>query len=247
MKVKVRLFWSLLFFTFLILTGCQQTDTGGGGQLNKFFISPFSTAIEGAAHVLGGNYGLAMVFITILIRLVLLPFMLQQMKSQKQMGIRMNELKPELIEIQKKIKETTDIKEKQKLQQNIYALYKQRGVNPLNLGCLPLLLQFPILMGLYYAIRESQEISSHTFLWFNLGQPDIWVTLIAGLVYFLQFKVSQKQMTVEQQKQMKLVGLLSPIMIIFFSFHAPASLPLYWAVGGLFLALQSYLISKFSR
>jgi YidC/Oxa1 family membrane protein insertase len=245
--MKVRLFWSLLFFTFLILTGCQHTDSVDGGLLNKLFISPFVIAIEGTAHVLGDNYGLAIVCITILIRLVLLPFMLQQMKSQKQMGIRMNELKPELLEVQKKIKETTDKKEKQKLQQDIYQLYQQRGVNPLNFGCLPLIIQFPILMGLYYSIRDSQEISSHTFLWFNLGQPDLWVTLIAGLVYFLQFKVSQKQMTVEQQKQMKLVGLLSPIMIIFFSFHAPSSLPLYWAVGGLFLTLQSYLVSRFSR
>jgi YidC/Oxa1 family membrane protein insertase len=247
LKVKVRVFWSLLVFIFLILTGCQQTDTGGGGLLNKLFISPFVIAIEGTAHVLGDNYGLAIVVITILIRLVLLPFMLKQMKSQKQMGIRMNELKPELLEVQKKLRETTNKEEKHKLQQNMYELYKQRGVNPLNLGCLPLLIQFPILMGLYYAIRDSQEISSHTFLWFNLGQPDLWVTLIAGLVYFLQFKVSQKQMTVEQQKQMKLVGLLSPIMIILFSLHAPASLPLYWAVGGLFLTLQSYLVSRFSR
>jgi YidC/Oxa1 family membrane protein insertase len=245
--LKVRLFWSLLFFTFLILTGCQQTDTVGGGLLHKLFISPFIKAIEGTAHVMGDNYGLAIVFITILIRLALMPFILQQMKSQKQMGIKMNELKPELLEIQKKIKESTDKKEKQNLQQDIYQLYQQRGVNPLNFGCLPLLIQFPILMGLYYSIRDSQEISSHTFLWFNLGQPDLWVTLIAGLVYFLQFKVSQKQMTVEQQKQMKLVGLLSPIMIILFSLHAPASLPLYWAVGGLFLTLQSYLVSRFSR
>jgi YidC/Oxa1 family membrane protein insertase len=62
------------------------------------------------------------------------------------------------------------------LQQSIYALYKNHDVNPLNLSCLPLLIQFPILMGLYYSIRDSQEISSHTFLWFNLGQPDLWVT-----------------------------------------------------------------------
>ncbi len=90
----------------------------------------------------------------------------------------------------------------------------------------------------------SKEIASHTFLWFNLGHTDIWITLIAGVVYYFQFKVSQSTMPTAQQQQMKMMGLLSPIMIVVFSFSAPAALPLYWTVGGIFLILQTIISSK---
>lgn len=106
------------------------------------------------------------------------------------------------------------------------------------------MIQMPILIGFYYAIRGSAEIASHSFLWFSLGQPDIWLTAIAGIVYYLQFKVSLANMPKEQQKQMKIMGLLSPVMIVFVSLNAPAALPLYWAIGGSFLIVQT-LIAKY--
>jgi YidC/Oxa1 family membrane protein insertase len=157
---------------------------------------------------------------------------------------KMDKLKPELDVIQKKLKGTKDQKEQQKLQQEMMGLYQKHGVNPLNVGCLPLLIQMPILMGLYYAISGSHEIATHSFLWFNLGQPDLWITAAAGIVYLLQFKASQANMTLEQQKQLKFMGLLSPLMIVIFSFNAPAALPLYWTVGGVFLILQTYISRK---
>jgi len=167
--------------------------------------------------------------------------MLKQYKNQQQMKEKMEILKPELDEIQAKIKKTKDSKEQQKLQQDMFGLYKKHGVNPLSVGCLPMLIQMPILMGFYYAIKGSEEIASHSFLWFSLGESDIWITALAGLVYYLQYKVSMSNVTREQQQQMKMMGLLSPIMIVMFSFSAPAALPLYWTVGGIFLILQSLL------
>ena len=140
----------------------------------------------------------------------------------------MEGIKPELTEIQAKLKSTKDQKEQQKLQQEMFGLYKKHGVNPLAMGCLPMLIQMPILMGLYYAISNSTEIASHSFLWFNLGHSDIWITLIAGVVYYLQFKVSQSNLTTDQQKQMKMMGLLSPIMIVMFSLNAPSA---YLCIG----------------
>lgn len=103
----------------------------------------------------------------------------------------------------------------------------------------------PILMGLFYAIQGSPDIAIHSFLWFSLGEPDLLITLIAGIVYYLQFKVTQSSLPVEQQNQMKIIGLLSPIMILIFSFSAPAALPLYWGVGGIFLILQTFATRKF--
>ena len=107
-----------------------------------------------------------------------------------------------------------------------------------------MLIQMPILMGFYYAIRGSQEIASHSFLWFNLGQSDLILTALAGIVYYLQFRVSQSTMTQEQQKQMSKIGLISPIMIVIVSLNAPAALPLYWTVGGTFLIFQSLIGRK---
>ena len=76
------------------------------------------------------------------------------------------------------------------VQQEIMSLYKEHNINPLNMGCLPALIQMPIIMGLYYAILYSAEIKTHSFLWFDLGSTDIWMTAIAGVVYFVQAKVS---------------------------------------------------------
>ena len=168
-----------------------------------------------------------------------MPWMLKQYQKQQSMKGKMDILKPEMEKIQKKLKETKDPTTQKELQQEMMEVYKEHGVNPLNIGCLPMLIQMPILLGFYYAIRGSEEIATHSFLWFNLGQPDLWVTALAGIVYYLQFKVSSSNMPAEQQKQMKFMGLMSPIMIVMVSFQAPAALPLYWTVGGAFLIVQS--------
>ena len=119
-----------------------------------------------------------------------------------------------------------------KLQQEMMGLYSKHGVNPLNMGCLPLVIQMPIIMGLYFAILYSPDVKSHQFLWFNLGEPDMIMMVFAGAVYFVQARVSLWTMPEQQQKQMKMFIYMSPIMIMFISFKAMAALPLYWAVGG---------------
>ena len=102
----------------------------------------------------------------------------------------------------------------------------------------------PILMGFYYAIRDSHTIATHNFLWFSLGEANIMMALIAGLIYYLQFRVSLRQMPSDQQQQMKIMGLISPMMIMFISFSAPAALPLYWSTSGLFLIIQTTILQR---
>lgn len=208
------------------------------------FVNPFLQAIHGIAILFNDNYGISIIIITLIIRLILMPFMLKQYKNQQLLKTKMENIKPEMATIQEKIKNTKDKQEERVLQQELISLYSKHGINPLNMGCLPLLIQMPILMGLYYAIRGSHEIATHSFLWFSLGQPDIGITLIAGIVYFVQIKVTQSSFPIEQQKQMKFMGFLYPIMIIMISMNAPAALPLYWAVGGIYLVLQSLLSKK---
>lgn len=242
---------SLLLAAFLILptlllSACSsQTQNGyNTGFFQTYFVHPFSTLIHATAELFNGNYGLAIIIVTLIIRLILMPLMLRQYKNQMAMKEKMDGLKPEMDVIQKKIKAEKDPKKKQELQAEMMGLYQKHGVNPLNMGCLPILIQMPILTAFYYAIRGSKEIAAHKFLWFNLGHPDIIITIIAGLVYYFQFKVSQTSMPTEQQKQMKMMGLMSPLMIVMFSFSAPAALPLYWVVGGLFLTIQTLISRK---
>lgn len=235
----------LLLSTSFLLSACQsQSGSSNDGFFHSYFVEPFASLIHFMAGLFNDNYGISIIIITLAIRLALMPFMLKQYKSQQDMKGKMDALKPEMDEIQKKIKTTNDPKEKQKLQQDMVGLYQKHGVNPLNMGCLPILIQMPILMGFYYAIRGSEEIASHSFLWFNLGHSDIWITVIAGIVYFLQFKVSLTNMPAQQQQQMKFMGLLSPIMIVMVSLNAPAALPLYWTVGGIFLTIQTFIGRK---
>ncbi|MCL1632587.1 membrane protein insertase YidC [Sporolactobacillus sp. CPB3-1] len=208
-------------------------------------IAPFTYLIQNTASLFGNSYGLAIIVLTLLIRLLLAPMMVRQYIRQFEVREKMDKLKPELTEIQKRLSETTDPTEKQKIQMEMMALYKKHNLNVFSsMGCLPVFIQMPILMGFYYAIRNSHEIAAHHFLWFNLGHTDLTLTLIAGIVYFLQFRISQKLMPTtgneQQNRSLQWIGLMSPIMIVFASMSTSAALPLYWVVGGLFLIGQSY-------
>lgn len=245
MQLKKKLFlFFMLVITATMLGGCSGV-ANQTGFFYDFFVRPFAWLIHEIGIALGGNFGLALIIITLLIRLVLMPFMLKTYKNQQLMKVKMDKLKPEMEEIQKRSKQAKNQEEQQKIQLEMMELYKKHGVNPLNMGCLPILIQMPILMGLYYAIRSSKEIASHTFLWFNLGHSDMTMTILAGLVYFTQAQVSLATVLEEQRKQMRLFSYMSPVMIIFISLNAPAALPLYWAVGGIFLIIQTYIGRKY--
>ncbi|WNS73514.1 membrane protein insertase YidC [Bacillus sp. DTU_2020_1000418_1_SI_GHA_SEK_038] len=246
MKNKKSIFlFILISVVTLFLSACStQIGQNNDGIFHKIFVEPFASLIHGTAAVFNDNYGISIIIITLGIRLILMPLMLKQYKNQRLMKEKMDALKPEMDEIQKKLKAANDPKEKQMLQKELMGLYQKHGVNPLNMGCLPILIQMPILMGFYYAISGSEEIAAHSFLWFNLGHADIWITAAAGIVYFFQFKVSQVTMPIQQQQQMKFMGLLSPIMIVMVSLNAPAALPLYWTVGGIFLTIQTMIGKK---
>lgn len=232
-----------LLFIPLLLTGCSA-NAQGDGFFYQLVVSPLTHLMEFSAQLFNGNYGLSIILATLMIRLLLFPLMAKQQKSQTEMKIKMEKIKPEIMAIQMKLQKATDMAEKSELQQELMKLYQTQGINPLNMGCLPMLIQMPILMGFYYAIQGSAEIATHSFLWYSLGESDIIMTLIAGAVYYLQFKMSMSNIPAEQQAQMKIMGLISPLMIMFISFSAPAALPLYWSTSGLLLIVQNAILRK---
>lgn len=118
------------------------------------FLQAILTVFYNISGYIGfANYGVAIILMTIVIKILLYPLTVKQIKSMK----AMQDLQPKMKELQEKFKDKPE-----KLQQEMAALYKNSGVNPLA-GCLPLLAQMPILMGIFFAIRDYSYIGDPTF------------------------------------------------------------------------------------
>lgn len=245
----------ILFYTFILIVflfaGCGQQDfspidESSTGFFNQYFVYPFSLLIKGLANLFGGNYGFAIIVTTITIRFLLMPFFLRQAKSSKESQEKMPLLVPEMQKIQEKYKGKNSPEDRLKMQQEVSDLYEKYDYNPVQMvtGCLPILLQMPILIGFFYAIRRTPEIAEHSFLWFNLGEVDILLAALAALIYFAQSRISLIGLNEEQKKQMAIMGWISPIIIGIFSLNVPAALPLYWTVSGIFMIGQTLMIKR---
>ncbi|HZG71305.1 MAG TPA: YidC family membrane integrase SpoIIIJ, partial [Chondromyces sp.] len=230
----------LLMGILMLLSGCTEINQGitseSEGFWNEFVVYPLSLAIIKVAEAVG-SYGWSIVIVTIIIRLIILPLMIKQTKSSK----AMQALQPEIKKIQEKYK-SKDAVSQQKMQQETMALFQQHGVNPLA-GCLPILIQMPIIFGFYQAIMRTEAIKQDTFLWFDLGSPDPYFLLpiIAGITTFLQQKLMMAGAP-SQNPQMAMMLWMMPIMIVVFAVTLPAALSLYWVVGNIFMIIQTLAI-----
>ncbi|MGR3289127.1 MULTISPECIES: membrane protein insertase YidC [Bacillus] len=240
---------------FLAVGGHASAATGAPSSDGNFFqhyiVLPFSELIKGIAGFFNGSYGLSIIVVTIIVRFLVMPLFANQYKKQRTMQEKMALVKPEMDAIQSKLKKTKDPVKQREIQQEMMKLYQKHNINPLAIGCLPMLIQFPILIGFYYAIRSTPEIATHTFLWFNLGHSDIIMSLCAGLMYFIQFYVSQKlnaqnaaQSNPAAQQSAKIMGFFFPVMMTVFSINVPAALPLYWMTSGMFLTVQNFVFHQ---
>ncbi len=236
--------------TLLLLTGCgdfSPIDASSTGFFTEYIVYPFSLLIKAIARVFNGSYGLSIIVITIGIRLIILPFMINQQKQSKVSQEKMKVIKPEMDEIQKKYKDKRDMDDQLSMQRELNELYEKHDFNPVKMmsGCLPMIIQMPFLIGFYYAIRRTSEIGEQPFLWFNLGETDLLLMLLAVTVYFVQARVSLIGIEQKQQGPMSLMVYLSPVMIGVISLTMPAALPLYWTIGGLFMVVQTLIIKKY--
>lgn len=180
-----------------------------------------------------GNFGLAIIGLTILIKIVLLPLTLKQDKSMK----KMKELQPILEQYKEKYGHDKNL-----LNQKTMELYKEKNVNPAG-GCLPLLIQLPILWALFGVLRAERGIvPSESFLWMNLLQPDSYYILpvLNGVVAFIQ----QKLTGTDSNPQMKQMMYIFPVMMVFISYKMPAGLQVYWLTSSFMGIVQQYFIMK---
>lgn len=232
----------------LFLTGCVKTNKAGkptgDGLVYNILVKPMSAAVEFFAHNLGFGFGLAIILVTIIVRLVILPLGLNQAYKSSYMQEKMRYLKPVLEPIQNRMKNATTNEEKMAAQSELMAAQKENGVSMFgSMGCLPLLIQMPFFSALFYAAKFTEGISTATFLGIDLGKSSIVLTIVAGIFYFVQSYLSTIGIDEEQKKQMKTMMFMSPLMIVFFSFSSPAGVTLYWVIGGIFGIIQQVIVT----
>lgn len=182
------------------------------------------------------NYGIAIILLTIIIKMALYPLSHKQMKSM----LAMQQLQPKVKEIQDKWKN----KDPKKMQQMIMDLYKEHNVNPAA-GCLPLLVQMPILIALYRSLFEFPYANpAHaSFIWVqNLSDKDPYFILpvLAGATTYLQSKMTTSMS--DPTQRMMLITM--PVFIAWISSTVPAGLALYWVVFNVVGSAQQYFINK---
>lgn len=197
------------------------------------YIRQFLTFLLNTTDKYVGNFGVSIIIVTILIKIMLLPLTLKQDKSMKEM----KKLQPELEKIKEKYAH-----DKQMLNMKTMELYKEHKVNPLG-GCLPLLLQLPILFALFGVLRNGIIPKDSSFLWLKLSVPDQFYILpvLNGAVSFLQQKLMG---SADSNPQMKNMMYVFPIMMIMFSLKMPSGLQLYWLTSSILAVVQQYFIMK---
>jgi YidC/Oxa1 family membrane protein insertase len=178
------------------------------------------------------SYGWAIILLTIIVKMALYPLTVKQVKSMK----AMQELSPKMKKIQEKYKDNPQV-----MQQKIGALYKDAGVNPLA-GCLPLLIQMPILMGMYYSLYNFSYPTPESayFLWMtSMSDPDPLYILpvLSALTTFLQQKMTT---TDSNNPQMKMMMFIMPLFIGWISINFPSGLVLYWVTMNVVQIIQQW-------
>lgn len=235
-------------------------DFGWFGFLGRWILAGLNLLFR-----LCGNYGIAIILLTILIRLILYPLNQKSFRSMKEM----QNLQPKITALQTKYKD-----DPKKRQEEMMRIYKEHGVNPMG-GCLPLLIQMPILIAFFRVLQNAIELWGAPFyLWIrDLSEPDALFRISTGksvipfigkivdgqgyvflnvlpilmlVVFYIQQKMSPTGMaaTEEQRQQQKLMGYMMPVMFGVIFYNMPAGLNLYFAASTLLGILQQKYMIK---
>jgi len=229
---------------------------GIGDFFNLVLYQPlFNILILLYTYLPGHDFGVAVIVLTLIIKLILLPTSLKAVRSQRIMA----DLQPKLKEIQEKYK---DNKEKQS--QEIFKLYQKTKTNPFS-GCLPLLLQLPVLIALYQVFlkgfkNEILESTLYSFVPYSksislmflgiidLSQPNFFLALIAGILQFIQSKISMPKKTSDKKDTSQMIQsqmtYFFPLLTVFIVWKFGSIIGLYWITSTLFSIGEYYLITK---
>ncbi|PID56367.1 hypothetical protein CSB45_11835 [candidate division KSB3 bacterium] len=182
-----------------------------------------------------GNYGVVIICLTILIKILFFPLTYKSFTSMK----KMQDIQPEMKKLQEKYKD-----DKQRLNQEMMAFYKEKGVNPMG-GCLPMVLQIPVFFALYQTLSQSIELRGASFLWISdLSSTETLffkpLVLLMGASMFLQQSMTPTTADNRQAQMFKFM----PILFTAMFWNFPSGLVLYWFMNNILTIGQQYLINK---
>ena len=206
----------------------------------EYLLTAILNALYNLTEVAGfGNYGIAIILLTVLMKIILYPLTLKQLKSMK----AMQEIQPKMQRLQEKYKDNPQL-----MQQKLMKLYQESGVNPMA-GCLPILAQMPILMAMYYTLFNFDYGNvTPSFLWLpNLSQqdPTYILPLLSALSTFVLQKISMvSAASGPSNTQSKIFLIVMPLFIGWISLNFPAGLVLYWITMNVVQMVQQFWVYR---
>jgi len=240
-KRKRLLFTLSLFAVMMVLSACgtEPITSESTGFWDRYIVFNFSNMIVWLSELFFGNYGLGIIAFTIIIRVILLPLNHFQTKSTKKMAA----VQPQIKALQEKYA-SKDRETQERLQKEVSKLYADNDVNPY-MGCLPVLVQMPVLMALYQAISRTEILKSGSFLWMNLGERDPFFILpiVAAILTYATSKLTMMSQT-EANSATKSMTYTMPIMILMMGINFPSALSLYWVASNAFSVGQTMLLNN---
>ncbi len=196
------------------------------------------------------NYGVAIILATILLRLILFPLNQFSMVRMRKTQIDMQRLQPKLKAIKNRYKKNKDAESRAKMNKETMELYQKEGINPMGgmVGCLPMLIQFPILIGFYNMLTVAIELRGRPFFgWIqdlSLADPFWILPLLMGVTMFAQQKMSMGKSIDPQQKQQQKIMMFMPFFFTWICTSMPSGLVLYWFANNLLGIGQQWLVNR---
>ena len=199
------------------------------------------------------NYGISIIVITVIIRLLFLPLTIKSMGSMKEMQNKMQEIKPKIDALKEKFKD-----DKAKQNSELMKLYSSHGINPLSSlsGCLPLLIQLPVFIALYDVLLYSIDLRHSSFLWVNdlsepenlfnipfVGAPFRILPLAMGASWYISQKMTPTTTVGVDNMQLKMMQFMPLIFTVMF-WGLPSGLILYWTVSNILSIVQQLYVNR---
>ncbi|MGQ5708560.1 YidC/Oxa1 family membrane protein insertase [Lactobacillus sp. PSON] len=248
-NVKRLLVLLALVAIAVTVSGCAPTNGQAqapishtsGNWWDRWIVYYVSAFLLWLAKLLGNNYGWTIIVFTILIRIILLPLNALSIKSTT----KMQQIQPQVDALRKKYP-GRDNESRQILSQETNKLYKEAGVNPYT-GCLPIVIQLPVMYALYQAIWRTPQLQNGRFLWMDLGKPDpYYVMPILAMVFtFISTYISQMSTPKSSQNMMtKVMTYSMAVMVGVMAIGFQSAITLYWVVSNLFQAVQTFILQN---
>lgn len=234
---------------------CTEISVVEGGYESfwtSVFVKPLAWVIVNIGKLLGNSYGLSIIVVTLLIKLVLFPVTYKSLKQSESI----KEAQPKLQKIEKKYAGKTDQQSMMMKSNEMMAIYKEYKINPIS-GCLMGFLQIPLFFAFYEALYRLPILFESKFLGLHMGMTPLagagsgsWYYLIlpilVGVVTYFSFKMNKNSMAADQAKQMNMMFNIMIVMIFITSFSMSTAIILYWVTNSLFTIIQS-LLTKSKR